>query len=283
MRRPRKTRASTVISHVPARGQTVSAYRLTLHRRGRYRFGPLRVSTRFPLALVRGQFTLSARAECLVIPRIGRLLPEWNRLLDAELAGDRRRHPQRGHAEGDYYGLRPWQSGDSLRWVHWRTTAKLGRPVVRQFERRRSRDVALVLDPWQPASPSPEDAGRMELAVSLTATVVNDVTGQGNSRLVVAIGGLEGECYAGPSSPLFCQEVLAHLAEVAATGDYAVGDLVQQAFDAAGPESRLIIISTRSADAPSLASAAAELPLDPDELVWINTGSAELSSLFVLE
>ena len=69
------------------------------------------------------------------------------------MAGDQRRHPQRGVSEGDYYGLRPWQSGDSMRWIHWRTTAKMGRPTVLQFERQRNRDVALLLDPWLPAEP----------------------------------------------------------------------------------------------------------------------------------
>src|SRR5688572_21259593 len=154
MFRPDAVHAQALITHAPAGGQGVGTYRLTLHRRGRYRFGPLRVSTRFPLGLVRGQMTLPAKDELIVSPRLGRLLPAWTNLLQAEQVGDERRHPQRGMSEGDYYGLRPWQSGDSLRWVHWRTTAKLGRPIVKQFERRRSRDVALVLDPWVPARPS---------------------------------------------------------------------------------------------------------------------------------
>src|SRR5436190_14649316 len=38
----RAVRAETTIAHVPAGGQAVGTYRITLHRRGRYRFGPLR-------------------------------------------------------------------------------------------------------------------------------------------------------------------------------------------------------------------------------------------------
>ena len=64
-----------VIPHVPARRQGVGTYRITLHRRGRYRFGPLRVSTRFPLGLVWGQITLPEQDELIVSPRLGRLLP----------------------------------------------------------------------------------------------------------------------------------------------------------------------------------------------------------------
>src|SRR4029079_12858806 len=122
--KPQATPANALVAHVPAGGTAVGTYRLTLHRRGRYRFGPLRVSTRFPLGLVRSQMTLPAAADLIVAPRLGRLLPAWASLLEAEQLGDERRHPQRGISEGDYYGLRPWQSGDSLRWIHWRTTPK---------------------------------------------------------------------------------------------------------------------------------------------------------------
>jgi uncharacterized protein (DUF58 family) len=183
------TRASAVISHVPAGGRAIGTYRLTLHRRGRYRFGPLRVSTRYPLGLVWGHFTQPASAELIVAPRVGRLSQEWLQLIEAEMVGDQRRHPQRGVSEGDYYGLRPFQSGDSMRWVHWRTTAKMGRPMVRQFERRRNRDVAVLVDPWLPADFQERDEGMLELALSLAATAVADLTNRGHSRLTFAIAG----------------------------------------------------------------------------------------------
>src|SRR5262245_56840234 len=183
------TPAAAVIAHVPPRSSATGTYRITLHRRGRYRFGPLRLSTRFPLGLVRAHMTLGEYGELIVAPRVGRLLPEWAALLEAEMVGDQRRHPQRGVSDGDYYGLRPWQSGDSLRWIHWRTTAKLGRPIVRQYERRRSRDCALLLDPYLPPRPSERDQGILELAISLAATAVHDLTSRGQSRLTVALAG----------------------------------------------------------------------------------------------
>src|SRR5262249_28506421 len=155
--REQRIAASALIPHIPPSGTATGTYRITLNRRGRYRLGPLRCGTRFPLGLVRGQITLPDREEVVVAPHLGRLLPAWANLIEAEQLGDERRHPQRGISEGDYYGLRPWQSGDSLRWIHWRTTAKLGRPIVRQFERRRSRDVAVILDPWMSSNGSQED------------------------------------------------------------------------------------------------------------------------------
>ena len=192
------------------------------------------------------------------------------------------RHPQRGISEGDYYGLRPWQSGDSLRWIHWRTTAKLARPIVRQYERRRSQDVAIVLDPWLPAGATERDEGLAELAISFAATALCDIANRGHSRLTIAIAATAPRCHSGPASTIFCEDVLADLAELALSENHSLSEAIQQALEASPRGARLIVVSPRSADDPSLADTETELPLDPDELVWIDTSSETLETLFTL-
>lgn len=277
------TLAATIIPHVPARATVTGTYRITLHRRGRYRFGPLRVATRFPLGLVKAHLTLPEYGELIVAPRLGRLLPQWATLLEAELVGDQRRHPQRGVSDGDYYGLRPWQSGDSLRWIHWRTTAKLGRPVVRQYERRRSRDVAILLDPYLASDADERGEGLLELAISLAATAVADVASRGQSRLTVAIAGRKPQVHTGPASALFCKEILTLLAELTPSADYPLAASLAQTLEAASRDVRLIVISPRPADAASLTTSPTDLPLDPDDFCWIDVGGEQLPGLFVLE
>ena len=268
-------KAEAVAAQVPPRGRTTATYRVTLPRRGRYRFGPLRVSTRFPLGLVWANVTLSSWAELIVAPRIGRLSAEWASLLEAHQAGDQRRHPQRGMTEGDYYGLRPWQTGDSTRWIHWRSTAKLGLPTVIQFERQRSRDVALVLDSWLPPEPQDENAGLLEMAISLTATAVADLTSRGQSRLVVAAAAAEPRCWSGPASPLFCHEVLAELAVLPSADGRSLAAAIRRAQEQAPSGARLIVISPRG---PQVAA-------DPehDQVIWIDVSRPGLETLFSLE
>ncbi len=281
--RAKSITAEALVPHVPASGLAIGTYRLTLYRRGIYRFGPLRLSTRFPLGLVRGQVTLPAKAELIVAPRIGRLLPAWANLIEAEYLGDQRRHPQRGITDGDYYGLRPWQTGDSLRWIHWRTTAKLGRPIVRQFERRKSRDVAIVLDPWLPAAPTPSDEALAELAISMTASALHDISLRGHARLTLALAGRQAECFTGPASPPFCQELLARLATVPACHNNTVTAAIQQAIEAAPHGSCLVVISTRTASDPTLTASQEEIAFDPDDLAWIDVSSEQMTSLFTLD
>jgi uncharacterized protein (DUF58 family) len=283
-RRPiRALQAAATIVHVPARGRGAGVYRLLLQRRGVYRFGPLRVSTRFPLGLVRGHITLPSYDELTVAPRLGRLLPAWGELLEAEQVGDERRHPERGASEDDYYGLRPWQSGDSLRWIHWRTTAKLARPIVRQYERQKSRDVALILDPWLSAASTEEAQGSVEMAISLAATAIADIASRGHSRLTVVISSRPPQCHSGPATSVFCQELLAHLARLTPESAASPAVAIEQAQQAAPRGARLIVISSRGANDPSLADEAAELAVDPDQLLWIDVRSEQLPQLFTLE
>jgi uncharacterized protein (DUF58 family) len=210
------------------------------------------------------------------------LSPEWVQLIESELVGDQRRHPQRGVSEGDYYGLRPWQSGDSMRWVHWRTTAKLGRPIVRQFERRRNRDVAVLLDPWLPADFQESDEGRLELAISLAATAVADLTSRGHSRLTFAVASEQGQCFSGPASPLFCREILAELAVVQPTTDHSLAAGLERLVMEAPAGARLVIISPRSPDRGS-PEQPLDLACDSDDFCWIDVSSDQLQSLFSLE
>lgn len=89
--------------------------------------------------------------------------------------------------EADFYGLRDWRPGDSRRWIHWRTSARRGSLVVRQFEQRRSQDLALLVDLWQPTQPSEAELAHVETAVSFVATLLADACQQSGRQLMIQI------------------------------------------------------------------------------------------------
>ena len=214
--------AKTVLALLPPKQSKTASYELTIPCRGVYRLGPIRVSTRFPLGLVQGWFTLRDFDELVVAPRLGKLTPEWTRTLEAERAGDEQHRANRGIHEGDYYSLRPYQSGDSRRWIHWRTTAKLNVPMVRQFEREQSHDTIVVIDPWLPERPSEGDLGRLELALSFVASIFADFNQRGPSQLTIGVASETPQVWCGQTSARFHEEVLLHLARIEGS---SVGDV----------------------------------------------------------
>src|SRR5262249_54897413 len=93
--------------------------------------------------------------------------------------------------------------GDSPRWIHWRTTARRGELMVREFEETPTDNLIVVVDPWVPGqqdrgqeSGTWEEAGKgpppfpvLEDALSLAATVCWEWCRQRGDRLVLGGGG----------------------------------------------------------------------------------------------
>ena len=67
-----------------------------------------------------------------------------------------------------FHALREYQPGDDRRFVHWKTTARVGKLMIRQFIDTRRSHLAIVLD-TQPDAYASEDG--FELAVSIAGSL----------------------------------------------------------------------------------------------------------------
>ena len=114
-----RQRVRLILPHVPARGSCSTSYRAVLTRRGRYRFGPLHVYSRFPFGLARSGMVLQDCPTLLVGPRLGQLTQCWLQLVDSRLHGSHSEGRLQGMLEGDYYGLREWRPGDVVTSLVW--------------------------------------------------------------------------------------------------------------------------------------------------------------------
>jgi uncharacterized protein (DUF58 family) len=262
-------------------------YRGRLVERGRYRLGPLRVSTRFPFGLFSRTVTLGESESLIVLPRLGRLTTAWATRRQEAFAGMDRRLSQPG-AEGDFYGVREWRGGDGRRLVHWRSSARFGKLVVRQFERSRSRDVAIVLNLWQPEPHAPEHAENAELAVSFAATVLTDLCRKGGSNIYLGICNRGAECLGGPASPATLQRLMERLALAEAQPDGALSALLTETLQQVDAGTEILLVTTRPVDLTDTEQFA-ELWSDPvlrdraRRLLCINASSAQLADFFSAE
>jgi uncharacterized protein (DUF58 family) len=114
-------------------------------RRGIHPLETVTLATSFPFGLFRKERDLEIPGEVVVWPRHDRAVRE------PRPAGERVRRSGEtvsgsAGARGEYRGLRPYRAGDDPRDVHWRTTARVGSPVVREYERDRAQALWLCLD-----------------------------------------------------------------------------------------------------------------------------------------
>lgn len=138
---------------------------LRLTRRGRRAQAEVELHATGPLGLVWSRRRVSMPVEILVLPSLGtvRKAP----LSVAARPGARQSGRSRRASGDEWRELREWREGESLRRVHWRTSARRGRLVLREFDGQERPDVHLILHPGGERA----DADGRESAVSLVATL----------------------------------------------------------------------------------------------------------------
>lgn len=277
-----------VFSYVPAGESCRAVCEGRLWRRGRYRLGPLSVSTRFPFGLIQHTVVHDLPDTVYVYPRLGRLTRPWRIRHREAFEGSQQREQRFGQLSGDFYGVREWQWGDSRRWIHWRSSARHGSLVVRQFECYRSRDVAVLVDLWQPDRPGPEHRDNVELAVSFAATLIEDLCRNTSGNVWLGIGGQQILWTSGPASPIVRENALERLAIAEASSDDRLPELLRQAVEQIDPGVEIVLVSPRPVDVCD----ASRFPAIQRSPAWraaasrmrqINTASEELADYFVAE
>ncbi|MGE0607262.1 MAG: DUF58 domain-containing protein [Pirellulales bacterium] len=240
--------ASLLFAQIPARQRRGMSYHGKFAHRGLYRLGPLRVSTRFPLGLLRRSRLVEIDDSLIVHPRLGRLTARWQALQMQSADGASRQQRPLGMTEGDFHGLRDWRAGDSRRWIHWRTTARRGELTVRQFERERSRDLVLVVELWQPEKSSDEQQRRVEQLLSFAATLIDDRCRSGGSRLALAVAGQSAALLSGMASAALLREALELLAVALPAASDELPATLDRVWAAAPQHAEIVVASTRGVD-----------------------------------
>ncbi|MEM7338653.1 MAG: DUF58 domain-containing protein [Actinomycetota bacterium] len=150
---------------IPSRSEHVHNYPLDTSRRGRFRVGPLRIGRADPFRFVRAASAEGELARLIVHPLTYDVPPlQSGRVRDLEGASQSRR-AQGGVA---FHNLREYVPGDDRRLIHWRSSAKTGRLMVKHNVVTHEPLLAVVLD----TSDVYSDAEAFEDAVRVAASLV---------------------------------------------------------------------------------------------------------------
>jgi uncharacterized protein (DUF58 family) len=130
---------------VPRDGKRLrTAYRVSRVPRGRYRFTDAEVAIEDPFGLARREQPLPDTGTLLVYPRLAKLASLFSeRGLRSHGGG---RVLLRRTAGFELHSVREYQSGESLRRVHWPSTARRRQLMVKELEDAPRDEVVVVLD-----------------------------------------------------------------------------------------------------------------------------------------
>lgn len=168
------------LQYIAPQATTLVSYPLLLAKRGLYRLDGVRVVTPFPFGLFLKKRCYPAETSIIVCPE--RYPLSSNLLQDLGIIGQDHSLAQRGRGIS-LYNLREYRPGDDSRAIHWMTTARTSKLMIKETEAEDQRWVTLVVSPVAPA----EHDDLFERALSVAASLVQILQSRGY-RLSLVLG-----------------------------------------------------------------------------------------------
>ncbi|MFN8558417.1 MAG: DUF58 domain-containing protein [Dehalococcoidia bacterium] len=152
-----------------ARRRTSWRSQTLLTRRGVYNVGPVRVSSSDPFGLFKMSRTYGHRSQIIVYPPFIDL-PHFT-VPPASLPGEGRFRRRTHYVTPNASGVREYVWGDSFNRIHWASTARTGKLMVKTFELDPASDIWIVLDLQRSAQAGQGDDSTEEYGVKIAASV----------------------------------------------------------------------------------------------------------------
>ena len=147
----------------------------------------------------------------------------------------------------EFYGVREYHPSDGMRHIHWRSSARCGRLMVREFERSAALSVALLLDADADAL-TPKTGANLETCVTLAASICRHLEGI-YCTIGLAAGGSKAIAHQPQDAQLAMSRLSYELATIA-PGDIALAAAAEDVV-AALPAHGIVFCFTLS-DTPHL-------------------------------
>jgi uncharacterized protein (DUF58 family) len=224
------------------RGRHVGSYRLHDLPRGRHVFSPVRLSITDPFGLAETVLTVEERQALVVYPR----LTELDRLFFDAGAGPAhgRRLLLRRPVGFDLHSVRDYQQGESLRRVHWPSTARRGELMVKELVVSPRDEVAVLLDGDAGAVAGPPPDSSFDAAVRVAGSILLAQIRLGR-RCVLALNTAGRETQAVSVDGTEWQLALELLAAAKPDGSRPVAALLESGISPAARSLELIVVTSR--------------------------------------
>lgn len=232
--------ARTVVT-LPANGSRNWKISARCSRRGVFTAGPVRVTTGDPFGLFRFSRMYGERQPLMVLPQPEELPYFWAPA--AQLAGEGAVHERTHYVTPNAASLREYYPGDSYNRIHWRSTARLGRLMVKTFEMDPTSNVWVVLDLERDVQAGKDDESTEEYGVRIAASLAHRFLLQ-NGMVGLMAFGQEVTVVDPARGPQQLNRVLEELAMVQANGDRSLARVLQEEGRRFGRNTTVIVVTS---------------------------------------
>jgi uncharacterized protein (DUF58 family) len=206
--------------------------------RGRYAFENVRAELSDPFALERAIVELPAPGALLVYPRLVRLGPLFSE--SGTRSHDGQRLLLRRHSGFELHSVREYEQGESLRRVHWPSTARRNQLMVKELEDSPRDEIAVLLDCDAKAVVGESFEVQVRVAGSILEAYV-----QRGRRGVLVLNSERREAQHVHSPAADWRRALELLAAIEATGHTPVARLLAEEDNPAARALELVVVTAR--------------------------------------
>jgi uncharacterized protein (DUF58 family) len=223
-------------------GHRVWEIRSTCTRRGRFSLGPVWVTSGDPFGIFRASRKLTEGTTIVVYPRAVPL-PRFGRV-PGELPGGSLQGVRVQFNTPNVSSVRDYRPGDAFNRIHWPTTARINRLMVREFELDPTADIWIVLDLHADVHAGSGLESTEEYAVTVAASLARHLLDQ--SRAV----GLVSQTATLPADrgPRQAERILEVLALVTASSTLPLSAMLSAETSRFARSSTLIVVTPSTAE-----------------------------------
>ena len=154
-----------LVGAIPPKASVVARYSEQCYQRGQHSFGAVMLETSAPFGLFRARRRVHVPLDVLVYPEV---LP-FEGVRTTSVPADGRNLPSPARSTGEFRGTREYLPGDSLRAVHWRSSARHDELVVKEHDRSPETQVTVAFDATQSFGAGRETT--LEYSIKLAASI----------------------------------------------------------------------------------------------------------------
>jgi len=237
---PGKEKVSLFVLELKAKEEKIFNYTLECYKRGVWKIGPIEVISHDALGFFVMKKTINVESDIIIYPAFFRIFAfpqlargsiSWIGVETSKISGD----------SHEFFGIREYQRGDAMSRIHWPSTAKHNKLIVKQFERNTVQEVTIALDLKKGNDIGFGKETTLEYAVKIAGSIARFLM---DSGAFVQIIGCTDEAIVVPlgkgDSHLF--KVLEYLAKVRSEGSFSLSDTLEEASFIAPYGSTLITI-----------------------------------------
>lgn len=230
---------------VPLLGSRVITFRLTALRRGHYPVGPIRVTLGDPFGLFRGAREFRSKSAITIYPRIYPL--EGLQIPLSQPFGHVRTRERAFEDPSNQAELRQYRPGDNPKHIHWKTSARMGELMLRQYEINATTPMIIFPDLSRDAQAGRPVAGEPSTAETVIEVAASLAAYGARRNLDVGLvchGEARRAVNAGRGQRTF-REIMEVLARVEANGRLTMEQVLELETAHLSGKSTLVIVTPR--------------------------------------